>query len=74
MDILEIININDVPLIKALVINYMTYEYEADAELNDDSVLNELRYLYNNNLMGVLVDYEFTFSNHQLEREMSPCN
>lgn len=71
MDILEITNINDVPLIKALVINYMTYEYEADAELDDDSVLNELRYLYNNNLMGVLVDYEFTFSSHQVEREIN---
>lgn len=72
MDILEIKDINDVPLIKALVINYMTYEYEGDAELDDDSVLNELRYLYNNNLMYLLLDYEFTFSCRRLEREMSP--
>lgn len=62
MEELGITDINDVPLLKPLVVNYMTYEYEGDADLSDESILNELRYLYDNDLMKLLADYEFTFS------------
>jgi len=68
MERLEIENINDVPKIKALMINYMTYEYEGDAELDDDSVLRELNHLYDNGLMHLLLEYELTFSDHRVRR------
>lgn len=72
MERLEITDINDVPLTKALLINYIKFKYEGGADLNDDSVLKELRFLYENNDFRELINYEYTFSDIRLEREMTP--
>jgi len=51
---MENFDLNQNPLTKALLINYVLMEYEGDADCSNESLMREWWYLYENNLLALL--------------------
>ncbi len=47
-------NLDRNPLTKALLINYVSMEYQENADYSNDSLMMEWWHLNNNNLLGLL--------------------
>lgn len=47
-------NLDQNPLTKQLLINYVSMEYEQDADYSNESLMREWWYLYHNDLLALL--------------------
>ncbi|WP_028871287.1 hypothetical protein [Psychroserpens burtonensis] len=63
MDEIELIY---TPLTRQLLINYVTTKHEESADTSEDSLIQELMWLYKNNQLSELIVCEHIYSNERL--------
>lgn len=59
------VNLDYLPHTKALLILYITWKYEEDADISNESLLREWWYLHDNNLLHELSTNESVYSPEQ---------
>lgn len=67
----ENINLMWTPHTKKLLENYVLTQYEENADLSDDSLIREFRYLHDNNQLDQLFLCEYITSPERLQNEFA---
>lgn len=57
------------PITKELLINYVKHQYEEEADISDESLIQEYNYLASRDELHFLFESEYVFNNERLENE-----